>query len=401
MAPTPGLQSLDALNERFKTRAAPMKRIVVLTDIAFWEPGLGSHARITSMARALDACFDVTCFVFRTLTPKTRKQFAALGLRAKLVSYKDHTEPPSRGGTPFRKRLSSHPFLKAKAKDGWTQAAANYLAQERPDVVLLEYIDRSYLLDAIPVGTMTVLDTHDVMSKRTLDFARLDKKPSISMSAHAEASILTEYDAVIAISPSDAAALRGSLKLRNVIHSPHAALVAPPAVIREQARRLLFTGGNSDANRSGIEWFIDQVWPLVGAEFELHVVGSVCNAFETSSKNVIKHYVVDDLERMHAHCDIVINPVFIGGGIKIKTLEAMSYGLPCVTTREGARGLEDSIGEGLLVASQRLEFATLLMDIAGDRVRRAAISAAARNFMRERHYPSVAFRDLFLFINNA
>jgi glycosyltransferase involved in cell wall biosynthesis len=152
---------------------------------------------------------------------------------------------------------------------------------------------------------------------------------------------------------------------------------------------------------SGLKWFVDQVWPAVREHCELHVVGTVCDSLETTDPRIVRHGIVEDLQRAHIDCDIAVNPVFVGGGIKIKTLDAMSHGIPCVTTVEGARGLESAVGTGLVVARSRAEFAASILALVDDRQRRAEIAIAAQRYIVERHSPSVAFRDLLLFITHA
>ena len=60
----------------------------------------------------------------------------------------------------------------------------------------------------------------------------------------------------------------------------------------------LFTGGNSEANASGLKWFIDQVWPVVRDRFELHVVGTVGESLNGELAGVVRHGVVDSLVRL-------------------------------------------------------------------------------------------------------
>ena len=391
--------SLKILDSRFTGGRSRKKAIVaVLTDIPFWEPTLGSHARVASTLKAIDTWVNIKVFAFRTVHDAIRRSFESLDIDAELVSYKLWTETTKPAFIP---RLSKYPPLMAQAQSGWTQAAFNFLKATRPNFVLIEYVNRSYLLDAVPAGTRTILDAHDVMSQRALSFIHTDKKPGILLTAEQEANLLAEYSAVMAISPADVNAMRCGLGLKNVLYVPHAAPAARLASVRPNARRLLFVGGNSEANVLGLRWFLAQVWPLVSDRFELHVIGTVCNAIDRPPVNVVLRGVVDDLAAAHYDSDIAINPVFIGGGLKIKTLDAMGYGLPCVTTPEGARGLEAAEGTGLLVARKRLDFAGYLFRLGDDAVMRASMGVAAHEYVQAKHAPSVAFRDLIMFLTHA
>jgi glycosyltransferase involved in cell wall biosynthesis len=52
---------------------------------------------------------------------------------------------------------------------------------------------------------------------------------------------------------------------------------------------------------------------------------------------------VDDLERYLTACQIFLNPVISGGGIKTKLVEALAYGLQAVSSANGAIGIDPGI----------------------------------------------------------
>ncbi|MBJ3775005.1 glycosyltransferase [Acuticoccus mangrovi] len=371
--------------------------VVILTDIDFWQQTYGSHARIILTLKAIEEHCDLKVFCFRSVGQNVKAAFKALGLQAELVSYKVYEKtapavPVGRGG---------HRELRSFYKHSWVAAAADYLERTRPDFVLIEYIDRSYLLDAVPEGTMTILDTHDVMSHRAMAFQHYGRSVRLQFSAAQEAEILRMYDSILAISQADCETFKTRLGMRNVIYAPHTVLLAERTVRERDGRRLIFTGSDAEANVIGLLWFLDQVWPMLEDHFVLDVVGKVSNAVAEAPKNVNLHGRVDSLDAYYEAADIAINPVFVGGGIKIKTLDAMRYGVPCVTTAEGARGLEDAVGKGLFLVGSRGEFVQTMLDLAvqPDVRRRAEIDA--QTYVATRHAPEVAFRDLIMFLKNA
>ena len=58
---------------------------------------------------------------------------------------------------------------------------------------------------------------------------------------------------------------------------------------------------------------------------------------------------MEDLGPFYDECSVIINPCLAGSGLKIKSVEALSYGKPLVTTPKGAEGLTDSPGNGLFI----------------------------------------------------
>ena len=66
---------------------------------------------------------------------------------------------------------------------------------------------------------------------------------------------------------------------------------------------------------------------------------------------------IDDLNVLYGRkADLIINPVQLGGGLKIKNVEALANGLPLITTPEGANGLEDGINNAFLLANTTEEW---------------------------------------------
>jgi hypothetical protein len=90
-----------------------------------------------------------------------------------------------------------------------------------------------------------------------------------------------------------------------------------------------------------LTWFLKVVWPRVThLPYNLTIVGTINRYFEGSSfPNVHFAGIVDDLQAYYQSADLVILPITNGGGIAIKTLEAIQAELPIVCTRHAMRGL--------------------------------------------------------------
>jgi glycosyltransferase involved in cell wall biosynthesis/GT2 family glycosyltransferase len=84
----------------------------------------------------------------------------------------------------------------------------------------------------------------------------------------------------------------------------------------------------------------------------------------------------DDKRDWLAVADIGINPMFSGSGTNIKMLEFMACGLPVVTTKIGARGIETA--EAAFLVADADNFAAAVSRLAADAPAREALSEAAR-----------------------
>jgi glycosyltransferase involved in cell wall biosynthesis len=99
---------------------------------------------------------------------------------------------------------------------------------------------------------------------------------------------------------------------------------------------------------------------------------------------------VDDLEELYGGTRAMIAPVQGGSGVRMKLLEAMSAGMPVVTTRDGALGLDVVDGRELLVADEPRAFAGRVADLLGDADLRERLRKAAREYVCVHHSEAVA-----------
>lgn len=122
------------------------------------------------------------------------------------------------------------------------------------------------------------------------------------------------------------------------------AMKIPPA---EKRKDMIFVGGfNHQPNEDGVLWFVKEVWPLIIKEIpgaKLYVIGS--NPTEkvnklANSQIIVTGFVSDEeLGSLYNGARVFVAPLRYGAGVKGKIIEAMSYGVPIITTPIGAEGL--------------------------------------------------------------
>lgn len=124
--------------------------------------------------------------------------------------------------------------------------------------------------------------------------------------------------------------------------------VNPPVNNFQNRKDIFFVGGfGHSPNVDGILWFVREVWPLIKKrmpEIRFIIAGSSPTQ-EIKDLNgcddiIVKGYIGDDeLEKLYTSCKMAIIPLRYGAGVKGKTVEAMYYGTPLVTTSFGVEGL--------------------------------------------------------------
>ena len=114
-----------------------------------------------------------------------------------------------------------------------------------------------------------------------------------------------------------------------------------------------FIGAKSNHNHQGLKLFLDKHWPEVikkVPDCRLIIAGAVYDDLANCNiENVEFIGRVPTLFDFYNQCKIIINPTQAGSGLKIKSIEALMYGKPLLTTLEGASGLEKGINECIYI----------------------------------------------------
>ncbi len=156
-------------------------------------------------------------------------------------------------------------------------------------------------------------------------------------------------------------------------------------------------------NKNGIEWLLDNVWPIVRKEYpdaRLNLAGKdmPSNYFKMAEKGVFaKDYVSNGDTYMQEH-GIMLVPLFSGGGIRIKIIDGLCNGVPIISTKIGAEGIPYTTGENIIIANTKEEFAGRMIEILRNKHSLEAISSKAlalakSNFTKESIKPKL--REFF------
>ena len=144
-------------------------------------------------------------------------------------------------------------------------------------------------------------------------------------------------------------------------------------------------------NVDAVLWFAGNVWPRIKAErpdSRFFIVGrnpspQVLSLSETPGITVTG--TVDDPRPWVASADVYVVPMRMGGGVRLKVLQAMSMGCAVVSTPMGADGIDVHNNEHLLLANSASDFALATLTLLDDPAHRAALGTAARSLVSTRY----------------
>ncbi|GAA0760132.1 glycosyltransferase [Ideonella azotifigens] len=208
-------------------------------------------------------------------------------------------------------------------------------------VVHVNYVWYAPLLKGFGSEVVKVLDSHDLFAERSEKYRRAGMKPSwFSTTLAEEDSAFRMADAVLAIQRGEAQemAARGH---RHVLYLPYVEAQVRPFEPPAQVPRLRlgYVGSGNDWNVRSMQAFVAALArkaPVL--PFQVAVAGGICRHVR-EMPGLVNIGFVKELGGFYDAIDLALNPMVGGTGLKIKTVEPLSFGKPVLTTPSGAEGL--------------------------------------------------------------
>jgi hypothetical protein len=269
--------------------------------------------------------------------------------------------------------------------DEWWEAPLHQmlewlLLRQYYDCVVVNYAFLSKTLELVKGSTLKVLDTHDQMAGRKEILEGLGLEPDFFyLTENEEARALNRADVVVAIKDEEAKAFRNYTS-KDVVTYPYPGLAqswiyhgtSKVDDVNLSLLRVGFVGGLNQLNINCIRSFIANTRDLFAqkvAPLVIKIGGSVCEAIEDLAEEphvkLLGRY--DEPRDFYSQCDVIINPMLSSTGLKIKTVEAVSLGMPLLSTSHASEGLPDR--EPSLLFADDWELAKELVEASFDRSR--------------------------------
>jgi glycosyltransferase involved in cell wall biosynthesis len=295
------------------------------------------------------------------------RRFRELGIETVVID----RPVPKKSGPRFYARLAANlasplPYSVAThASRELRQAVVDYAAKERVDLWHCEWTPYAETVRALP-GVPWLMMAHNVESLIWQRMAETERNPARRWYIRRqwrkyerfERWAYTAATRTIAVSVDDAWLMReqfGASAVDVVDNGVDTQFFQPQAGPREP-KTILFLGSlDWRPNLDAVTVLLDSIFPGVRAfepEAKLLIVGRNPPEWlkdRARHPGIELHGSVPDVRPFIARAGMLAVPLRIGGGSRLKILEALASGLPVVSTRIGAEGLELEAGSHLEV----------------------------------------------------
>lgn len=362
----------------------------------------GFPTRNAHLLRALCAAHRVTLLIVSDSPEQEARAFATLGLDVEAT----YTAQAPRRTLKRALQVASIPLRQSSVMLRNSPAAAGralraLLAAKSYDAVVFQ--TSTLANHRLPPGPRIVIDEHnleyELMERSAAQAMSVARRLHYTLEAAAlknvELGLLARADLISVTSERERQRLEVILPGVNVVVTPNGVdceAFAPDPQRMEIEGRVVFTGSmDYHPNEQAAHFFAEAIWPRVRAEVPgatWYLVGARPPAsFKrlAMTPGVTITGTVPETRPYLRDAAVAIAPLLVGGGTRLKILEALAMGKAVVTTTLGYEGLDAVPGESLLVADEPGAFAAAVVRLLRDGAERARLGAAGRALV-ERAY---------------
>jgi glycosyltransferase involved in cell wall biosynthesis len=161
----------------------------------------------------------------------------------------------------------------------------------------------------------------------------------------------------------------------------------------DESRELVFAGGMRwYPNRDAMLFFAREIFPRIKArcpDVVMNVIGirppETLLSIASHEPQLLVHGYVDDVREYMRRAAVYVVPIRVGGGTRLKILDAFAAGKAVVSTSVGCEGIDVTPGNNILVADEPEEFAARVVELLENHEMRRQLEHNARKLVEEKY----------------
>jgi glycosyltransferase involved in cell wall biosynthesis len=385
-------------------------RVLLLTQVLPYPPDSGPKVKTWNVLKYLAQHHQVTLVSF------TRGDQSADVRHLEAYCQAVYTVPMQRtilhdGLAMGRSLLTGQPWMMVRDDRAAMRRLVDRLASETQfDIAHADQLNMAQYAARVP-GAGKVLDAHNAL---WLLYERLCETMGPGprkwllgrdwqLLKKYEGRVCREFDAVLAVSEEDKAALIEAMdgKGQRTEPDPYITVIpiavdtdeVPPVARRPGANHILHIGTMYwPPNIDGILWFIREVYPTIRArrpDVTFDIVGArppqvITDLGKDGVGINVTGYVADPTPYLE-QAGVMVVPLRAGGGMRAKILNALAQGLPIVSTTLGCEGIAITHDQNILIADSPRDFAEGVLRLLEDPDFATQLGGNGRR-LAEQHY---------------
>ncbi|HEV7837800.1 MAG TPA: glycosyltransferase family 4 protein [Gemmatimonadaceae bacterium] len=369
------------------------RRILFLSQSLPFPPHSGVTNRTYHVLRELQRDFDVTLVAFsrRNHQPdaSARSQSAA-ALQKELADVMTPVEIGSEWSfvtklvNHARSLVSREPYVFYEyGGSRFSRQLKEAVDRASPDLLHLDSMDLYRWLPSLPA--LPTSCTHHSIESELLRL-RAKRIPNAAVRAYMmhqgdlmekiERRLCPRFDINVMTSETDAERLRALAPGSRTSVVPNGVNVdyfRPTPLHAVVPGRVTFLGPTyMFPNRDAVQFFLAEAWDRVRTrcpESSLHLIGKSSAADKDrfqSRPGVVSQGYVPDIRPHFAEAACAVVPIRVGGGTRLKILDAWAMGKAVVSTSIGCEGLQTAEGRNILIRDDPVEFAEAVIQVLSD-----------------------------------
>jgi len=374
-------------------------KILVLDEEFPFPLNTGKRIRSFNLTKRIAQRHELHYLAYATGNSEAFKELERAGIYPIAVSH--HVPPKS--GVLFYFRLlmnlfSKYPYIVTSHYSKIFQKhLEDALDRIRPDLIICEWSPYAIFGKNI-TDTKIIIVAHNVESRIWERYYENEPHPikkwyikkQMQKVARFEHAVFNWADGATAVSAIETQEIQSYNPLLNVetVENGVDLQYFVPDYNRRVGKELIFVGSmNWRPNQDAIKYFVEDIFPLVlekDNDIIANFVGQNPPPFIEKLNDIPGIKIVgrvDDVRPYVHNGAVYIVPLRIGGGTRLKIIEALAMGKAVVSTRVGAEGLNVTDGQDIMLADTPEEFADKIMVLMHDAQLRNKLGAAGRKLV--------------------
>jgi glycosyltransferase involved in cell wall biosynthesis len=265
------------------------------------------------------------------------------------------------------------------------------------DLVQAEFVEMLSLGAWLPQRIPKVFIHHQLQFVYAKRFSAVRKRSGFSEYLEStmrvqEKAYLGKFDGVVVFSEDDKRALAELLQDEKVHVSPFPITCRSTAPAERFEAHFTFVGSEEHfPNRDALEWLTTGVWPAISKRMPgctLKVIGpwgKISRARFSKPGIEFMGYVPELGNAVKG--SVMLVPLRIGSGIRVKLLDAMAQGVPAVSTSIGCEGIPARDGIDILIRDDASDFAAAAVELLNNPELRARLASAGKDLVAGHYSP--------------